>query len=67
MRKPFKLLREAAHEAADTIGAMLDETCTVSSEGYEFERYAFKLHCNGVNFELSISGDDIDQFFDGAP
>ena len=66
-RKPFALLREAAHEVADTIGASLDETCTISGEGYEFERYAFKMHCNGITFELSISGDDIDQYFRDAP
>ncbi len=66
-RKPFALLREAAHEVAGMIGVWLDETCTISGEGYEFERYTFKMHCNGITLELSISGDDIDQYFRDAP
>ncbi len=66
-RKPFALLREAAHDIAQAMGVWMDETCTVSNEGYEFERYVFQMHCNGITFELSISGDDIDQYFRDAP
>ena len=68
MRKSFKLVRSAAVEAAETLGMVLDEPFSVSSEGYEFERYSFHFRGGGgVKFELSISGDDIDQFFYGAP
>lgn len=67
MQKPFSLLRETAINVADTIGATLDEPCSVSSEGYEFEQYAFVIHGGGVNFKLSVSADDIDQHFRDAP
>ena len=68
MRKPFKLLRIAAVEVADTLGMVLDEPCSVASEGYEFERYAFGISCRAAHFTLSISADDIDEHFsDGAP
>ena len=73
MRKPFKLLREAAVEVAETLGVALDEDFTISSEGYEFERYEFTIRQLsipwplGIEFKLSISGDDIDAHFEGAP
>ena len=68
MKHPFKTLREVAVNVAETIGDTLEEPCSLSSEGYEFDKYAFHLHCRGVDFELSISNDDLDEHFgDGAP
>ncbi len=67
MRKSFKQLREAAHEVAETIGMSFDETCTMSSEGYELDKYAFHLNCEGIDFELSVGGKDLDKFFRDMP
>ncbi len=68
MKHPFKTLREIAVNVGNTIGATLDEPCNLSRVGYKFDKFAFHFHCRGVDFELSISNDDIDKHFsDGAP
>lgn len=73
MRKPFKSMRDAAVDVADTIGTALDEEFTVFSEGYEFERYEFVIRQLsipwplGIELRLSISGDDLDAHFEGLP
>lgn len=72
-KKPFKLLRTAAVEVADSLGMVLDEPFSVASEGYEFERYEFVIRQQsvpwplGMEIKLTISGDDIDAHFEGAP
>ncbi len=68
MKHPFNTLRDIAVNVADTIGATVEEPCNLSTEGYELNKFAFHLHCRGVDFELSISNDDLDEHFsDGAP
>ncbi len=73
MRKSFKLVRSAAVEVAETLGVVLDEPFSVSSEHYEFERYEFVIrqisipYPLGIEFRLSISADDMDAHFEGLP
>lgn len=73
-RKPFKLLKEAAHEVAETLGVSLDETFMVSGLRYEFEKFVFVISQISVpegnqamTFKLEISGDDLDLHFRDLP
>lgn len=71
MKKDFKLLRTAIVEAADTFGVVLDDSFSVHSEGYEFERYKWVLTQSGkypgMEIRISVSGNDLDQHFYGSP
>ncbi len=67
MRRPFSLLREAAHDAADSIGITFETTCTVSREEWIFDGYVFTLHADGIDFRLEICGEDLDEHFKDLP
>lgn len=71
MKIPFKQLKEAAHEVAETIGFSLDKTFVVSGLHYGFQEFVFTLSetglSDGIKLKLTIDGDNLERFFRDLP